>query len=189
MITISRDGAWVYVVTADHLGSELVAIDTRDDRVAGRSAFAAPIRSIAVSADGATVYVAGDGAEMGSHVDVVDARTHRVVGTLAVDGSVRQLLPSLEGDCVYVVNGMQIAVVCTVTREIVDTVFMLAEPASIDESRDGKRIFVADYDGWVTAYSVEPTTEHAASAHREWARTSVRDLPAGHPKALETMVR
>ncbi|MET0704219.1 MAG: YncE family protein, partial [Mycobacterium sp.] len=33
VITISRDGAWVYVVTADHLGSELVAIDTRDDRV------------------------------------------------------------------------------------------------------------------------------------------------------------
>jgi DNA-binding beta-propeller fold protein YncE len=153
-ITISRDGAWLYVASADHLGSELVAIDTRDHRVAGWCGFAAAVRSIAVSPDGATVYVGGHDAEIGAHVDIVEVRTCHVTNTVAIGGPVTQLVLSSGGERLYVVNGMQIAVMCTATREIIDAVSLDAEPTCIAESCDGKRIFVADYDGWVTAYSV-----------------------------------
>jgi YVTN family beta-propeller protein len=158
-IAISRDGTRVYVATADHLGGELVAIDTRDHRIAGSCAFAAPVRGIAVSPDGATVFVAGYDTEIGAHVDIVDARSCNVTGTVPVGGSVTQLLLSAEGDRAYVVNGEEIAVLCTATHEIIDTVTVGAEPACIAESRDGKRVFVADYDGRVTAFSVASTTE------------------------------
>jgi YVTN family beta-propeller protein len=158
-IAVSRDGSRVYVATADHLGGELVAIDTRDHRIVGSCAFAAPIRGIAVSPDGSTVFVADYHTETGAHLEIVDARTCTVTDTVDIGGSVTQLLLSVEGDRVYVVNGEQIAVLCTATRELIDTVTVGSEPACITESRDGKRIFVADYEGRVTAFSVASTTE------------------------------
>lgn len=184
-IAISRDGARVYVATTDHLGSELVAIDTQDHRIVGWRAFAASIRGIAVSPDGATVFVASHDSEKGAHVDILDTLTHRVTSTVAIGGPMTQLLLSIEGNRAYVVNGVQIVVMCTATREIIDTVSLVAEPACISESCDGKRVFVAGYDGRVTGYSVASTTEPAAlttPALGELTRTGVRDLPLAAPK-------
>lgn len=175
-ITISRDGAWVVVAAADHLGSELVIIDTSDHRVTGWCAIAAAIRSIAVSPDGAKVYVGAHDSEIGAHVDVVEARTCRVAHTVAIGGPATQLLLSSGGDRVYVVNGGQIAVLCAATREIIGTVPLDTEPTCITESCDGKRIFVADYDGRVTAYSVASTKEPAA--------TALRGLPMASPERV-----
>lgn len=175
-ITISRDNAWVYVASVNHLGSELVVIDTRDHRVTGWRAFATAIRSIAVSPDGATVYVGGHDSKIGAHVDIVEARTCRVAHTVAIGGPATQLLLSSGGDRVYVVNGRQIAVMCAATREIIATVSLDTEPTCINESCDGKRIFIADYDGRVTAYSVASTTEPAAPA--------LRGLPMAAPERV-----
>lgn len=182
-ITVSRDGTRVYVATADHIGGELVAIDTRDHRVVGSCTFVAPIRGIAVSPDGATVFVAGYDTAVGAHVEIVDARTCSVTGTVAVGGSVTQLMLSVDGDRAYVVNGDQIAVMCTATSELIDTVTVGAEPACITESRDGKRLFVADHDGRVTAFSVATTTESLLATMMEPAALAMPELrelePAG----------
>jgi YVTN family beta-propeller protein len=158
-ITISRDGSRLYVATADHIGGELVAIDTSDHSIVGVCAFAAPIRDIAASPDGTAVFAAGYDTVIGAHLDIVDTRDFGVVDTFPVGGSITQLLLSAEGDRAYVVNGDRVTVLCTATREIIDTIDIGAEPSCIAESRDGKRLFVADYDGGVTAFSVASTTE------------------------------
>lgn len=158
-IAISRDGRRLYVATADHLGGELVVIDTREQRVVAGSAFPAPIRDIAISPDGKNLYVVSDDLEIGAHVDVVDTRTLRVTDTISVRGIITQLVLSVEGERAYLVNGDRISVLCTATREIIDTITVGAEPACVVESRDGKRVFVADYTGAVTAFSIASTTE------------------------------
>ncbi|CAN5335624.1 hypothetical protein BH09ACT8_BH09ACT8_31900 [soil metagenome] len=158
-IAISRDGRRLYVATADHLGGELVVIDTREQRVVAGVAFPAPLRDIAVSPDGQTLFVVGDDLEAGAHVDIVDTRTLRVTETVSVGGNSTQLVLSTEGERAYLVNGDRISVLCTATHDIIDTITVGAEPACVVESRDGKRVFVADYDGGVTAFSVASTTE------------------------------
>jgi DNA-binding beta-propeller fold protein YncE len=174
-ISISRDGRRLYVATADHLGGELVVIDTREQRVVTGSAFPAPIRDIAVSPDGKNLFVVGDDLEAGAHVDVVDARTLRVTETVAVRGIITQLVLSVEGERAYLVNGDRISVLCTANREIIDTITVDAEPACVVESRDGKRVFVADYAGGVTAFSVASTTE---SLLKKMMTPAALELPA-----------
>jgi DNA-binding beta-propeller fold protein YncE len=158
-ITISRDGRRLYVATADHAGGEVVVIETRDQRVIGGYTFSAPIRDIAVSPDGASLFVAGEDPAAGARVDIVDTRTLRVIDTVAIDGTITQLVLSAEGERVYLVNGERVSVLCTASRDIIDTITVGAQPSCVVESRDGKRIFVADYDGGVTAFSVASTTE------------------------------
>lgn len=174
-IAISRDGRRLYVATADHLGGELVVIDTREQRVVTGTAFPAPIRDIAVSPDGRDLFVVGDDLDAGAHVDVVDTRTLRVTDTVAVRGIITQLVLSVEGERAYLVNGDRISVLCTATREIIDTITVGAEPACVVESRDGKRVFVADYTGGVTAFSVASTTE---SLLAKMMTPAALDLPA-----------
>lgn len=174
-IAISRDGRRLYVATADHLGGELVVIDTREQRVVTGTAFPAPIRDIAVSPDGRNLFVVGDDLDAGAHVDVVDTRTLRVTDTVAVRGIITQLVLSVEGERAYLVNGDRISVLCTATREIIDTITVGADPACVVESRDGKRVFVADYTGGVTAFSVASTTE---SLLAKMMTPAALDLPA-----------
>jgi YVTN family beta-propeller protein len=158
-IAISRDGSRLYVATADHLGGELVAIDTSDQTVVGSAAFTTPIRDIAASHDGTAVFVAGYDTETGAHLDVVDTGDFGVIDSVAIGGTITQLLLSAEGDRMYLVNGDRVTVMCIATREIIDTIDIGAEPSCIAESRDGKRVFVADYDGRVTAFAVASSTE------------------------------
>ena len=154
-IAVSADGSRAYVVTADHLGGEFIAIDTETRRVVGGLAFPAPLRDVAVGPDG-TIYVAG--CEPDGIIDVVDARTLRVIDTIEIGGTLTQLVISAAGDRLYVVNGDRVLVLCAATYEIVDTITVVAEPSCVAESADGKRLFIADYSGGVTALTVASTT-------------------------------
>ena len=158
-ITVSRDGARVYVITVDDLGGELVVIDTAARRVVDGLAFPSPLRDVAVSPDGTTVFVATCDLSFGGVVDVVDTRRMRVVDSIDVGGLITQVVASAEGDRLYVANGDRISVLCTATHEIVDTVTVVEQPSCIAESADGKRLLIADYDGAVTVLKVASTTE------------------------------
>jgi len=158
-IAVSRDGARVFVITVDDLGGELVAIDTATRRVLGGLAFPVPLRDVCVSPDGSTLYVAACDPYHGGFVDLVDVRQMRVLARAEVGGLITQIVLSAEGERIYVANGDRVSVVCTATHEIVDTVTAVAAPACIAESADGKRLYIADYDGAVTILKVASTTE------------------------------
>ena len=96
-ITVSRDGARVYVITVDDLGGELVAIDVAARRVVGGLAFPSPLRDVAVGPDGTTVFVATCDLSFGGVVDVVDTRRMRVVDSIDVGGLITQVVVSAEG--------------------------------------------------------------------------------------------
>ena len=82
-----------------------------------------------------------------------------MLDTVAVGGTITALVLSVEGERAYLLNGDCVRVLCTASREIVDTITVGAEPACVVESRDGKSVFVADYDGGVTAFAVASSTE------------------------------
>jgi YVTN family beta-propeller protein len=158
-IAISPDDTRIYVVTADHAGGEFVAVDTDGHGVAGGLAFDEPLRDVAVSADGASVFVASCHPATGATVDVVDAHSLRVIDTVTLGGEVSQLLVAAAGDRFYAVNGDRIMVLSASTHEVLDSITTVTEPSCIAESPDGSRLFVADYDGTVTALAVTPTTD------------------------------
>jgi YVTN family beta-propeller protein len=158
-ITVSSDGSRVYVITVDDLGGELVSIDVAARRVVGGLAFPSPLRDVVVSPDGTTVFVATCDLSFGGVVDVVDARHMRVIDSIDIGGLITQIMVSAEGERLYVAGGDRISVICTATHEIVDTVTAVEQPSCIAESADGKRLFIADYDGAVTILKVASSTE------------------------------
>lgn len=158
-IAISPDGTQVYVVTTDHAGGEFIAVDTDGHGVAGGLAFDEQLRDVAVSADGASVFVASCHPVSGAAIDVVDAHSLRVINTIVLGGEVTQLLVAAAGDRLYAVNGHCITVLSASTHEVIDVITTVTGPSCIAESPDGSRLFIADYDGAVTALAVPPTTE------------------------------
>ena len=62
----------------------------------------------------------------------------------------------------------------TATHEIIDTVTVVEQPSCIAESADGKQLFIADYDGAVTALTVASSTE---SLLAKLVDSAVIDIP------------
>lgn len=172
-IAISPDGARVYVVTVDDLGGELVAVDTATRRVVGGLAFPAPLRAVAAGPRG-TVYVASCDLSFAGVIDVVDSRTMRVAASIEVGGLVTDLVAGATGDRLYVAGVDRVSVVCTATHEIVDTVTIVEQPSCLAESADGRKLFIADYDGAVTALTIASSTE---SLLAKMMTSDVLDIP------------
>ena len=174
-LTLSPDGARVYVATVDDLGGELVAIDTATRRIVGGLAFPAPLR--AVTAGRGVVYVATCDLSFGGVIDVVDARTMRVVSSIDVGGLVTDLVAGAAGDRLYVAGVDRVSVVCVATHEIIDTVTIVEQPSCLAESADGRKLFIADYDGDVTALTVASSTESLLARMMAGGRDAVLDIP------------
>ena len=158
-ITVSRDGSRVFLATVDHLGGEVVTIDTDARRVVSGLAFDTSVRDLAVSADGGVLFVAGDDAAVGGIVDVVDTASMRVLGTVELGNAATQLTLSASGERLYIVNGDRVTVMCTRTYEVIDTVTAVGEPSCVTESADGKWLYIADFDGGITILTVASSTE------------------------------
>jgi YVTN family beta-propeller protein len=157
-LTLSGDGRTLFVATTDQLGGRLIVISTADLRVFDTLTVIEPIRGFAASHDGRTVWVATDDDKAGGLVDALDLRSHRVIGTAAVGGAVRQLMLSAVGDRVYAVTDDAVVVVCTNTHQVVDRIDTEAAASCVTESVDGSRLYVADFDGRITLYSVTSAT-------------------------------
>lgn len=186
-VRVSRDGRRLYVAANGPFAAELVMIDTHTNRVANTIEIGSPIRDIALSADGATAYVASCGPEFDAVLDVIDARTDTVANTYKIGeiaGRVTQLALSRDGRRAYLVGGSSVTVWSTSTHDVIGSIVTGAEPSCVTESPDGNRVYVADYAGAITVLTIAPTTasadartsDEAPTAPNQWAFANLLGL-------------
>ncbi len=137
------------VAVSDSRGSRLVVIDLETSRVRRALEIGAPIRDLGLGAGGIAYVLTSDIAARGV-VHVVDLVDHRITGSYEVGTTPTQLTLSADGTRAYIVDWDHVAVWCTDTHAVVDTISVGARPACIAMDRD--RLYVADYAGGVTAY-------------------------------------
>lgn len=166
------------VALSDSRGSRLVVIDLETTRVRLVLEVGAPIRDLGLAAGGMAYVLTSDIAERGV-VHVVDLVDQRIVGSYEVGATPTQLTLSADGARAYIVDHDHVAVWCTDTRTVIDTISVGARPACIAMDRD--RLYVADYAGGITAYlvaSTMPALYPAPPAPRALVVPMVRELQA-----------
>jgi YVTN family beta-propeller protein len=154
-VRINADGTRLYAALNTDTGGSLVVIDIRARRVLHTIALGGSIGDIAVDRDNRKVFVTGWDDELGGVVRVVDAVAGRVSDTIAVDGLPVQM--AVRGAAAYLALGHEVVIIDTVTARIADRIDAGGPVSCIAVSRDGTRLFVADYDGSLTALEVVKT--------------------------------
>jgi DNA-binding beta-propeller fold protein YncE len=177
-LRLAPSGRRLYVGVTTAAGSRLLLVDTETAQVRRSLAIGAPIRDLAVTADG-TVYALTSDLETRGALQVIDPATFVISGSMAAGTLPLQMAVSPDGSRAYIVDYDQVAVLCTVTREIVETVTVGARATSAALNAQGDRLYVADVDGKVTAFRV-PAPVPMYSPFDALAFDEVRELqPAG----------
>lgn len=165
-VRVSPDGARLYAALTTESGAALLVIDLRAQRVSRTIAMSGSIGDIAVHRDGRRVVVTGWNAEQGGQVVVIDPAAGRVGKVIAVDGLPTQVV--LSGTHAYVVHGdgdsAEVSVFDLATAKVVDRVDLGRPVSCVAVSRDGARLYVADYQGAITATAVGSTGAHLRAA-------------------------
>ncbi|WP_395310262.1 hypothetical protein V4U86_05420 [Mycobacterium sp. AMU20-3851] len=152
-LALDPSGRRLYVAVTTSTGSRLVVVDTETAKARKSIALGAPIRDLAVAADG-TVYVLTSDLEARGVIEVIDPKTFAITASIGAGTLPIQMALSANGALAYVVDYDQVAVLCTVTREIVETITVGARPMAAALNTPGDRLYIADVDGNVTAFRV-----------------------------------
>src|SRR5258705_3416980 len=155
-IAVDPTGKRLYVATTAARGSQLVVVNAETARVDRKIWVGSPIRDLAF-ADG-TAYVLTSDRTRGGAVSVIDMSTNRITDTTELGiGAPTQMTLSPDKTRAYVVDYDHVAVLCTLSHEVVNTVTVGARPSCIAFNFDGGRLYVADYAGDVRAFSIAST--------------------------------
>ena len=155
-IAVDPTGKRLYVATTDARGSQLVVVDAETARVDRKLWVGSPIRDLAF-ADG-TAYVLTSDRVRGGAVSVMDMSSNRITDTIELGiGAPTQMTLSTDKTRAYVVDYDHVAVLCTLSHEVVNTVTVDARPSCVAVNYDGGRLYVADYAGDVSAFSIAST--------------------------------
>lgn len=157
-------------------------METRQLRVIGSVEIGSPIRDVAVSSSGDTVYVASCSPDFGAVLDVINTRSGMIAGTAKITGAggfVTQLALSADGERAYLVNDHGVTVLSTVTLDVIGSLTIGGSPSCVVENAGGTRLCVADYAGVVTVVSIPSTSIRAdddITARYECAVPELHDL-------------
>ncbi len=155
-VAVDPTGKRLYVATTDARGSQLVVVDGETARVDRKVWVGSPIRDLAF-ADGSAYVLTSDRARGGA-ISVIDMATNRITDTIELGiGAPTQMTLSPDKTRVYVVDYDHVAVLCTLSHEVLTTVAVDARPSCVTLNSDGDRLYVADYAGEVNAFSVATT--------------------------------
>jgi YVTN family beta-propeller protein len=153
-VRVSPNGRLVYVGTSDAETGQLLVVDAAKGRVVREVPVAAPIRDVAVSRDGALVYVATFDTHWGGSVDIIDTAINEITAKVGIGGAPMQMALSADGARLYIADFEHVAVLCTETNSVIDTLTVTAEPSAVAVSPDSGRLYIADHDGAITVMSV-----------------------------------
>jgi YVTN family beta-propeller protein len=149
-LDVDPTGKRLYVATTDARGSQLVVVDTETARVERTVFVGSPIRDLAF-ADG-TAYVLTSDRARGGAVSVIDLSTNQITDTVELGGAPTQMTLSPDKTRAYIVDYDHVAVLCTLSLDVVNTISVSARPSCVAVSGDGGRLHVADYAGGVTVF-------------------------------------
>lgn len=153
-VRVASNGRLVYVATSDARSGKLTVIDAANARIVGVVPTVSPIQDFVLSGDGSVVYVLGRDPEHGGVVDTIDATSKRVLASAWIGGHPTQFTLGVDGTRMYIVDVDHVAVLCTITNEIVDRVAVGAHPSCVAVGPHGNRLYVADYSGALTVLAV-----------------------------------
>jgi DNA-binding beta-propeller fold protein YncE len=152
-LEIDPTGKSLYVATTDARGSALVVVDVETARIDTHVPVGSPIRDIAFG-DGSAYVLTSDRARGGA-VDVIDLSAGEITNSVELGvGAPTQLTLSADKAYAYIVDYDRISVLCMLSLEVVNTVKVDARPAGVAVDSNGGRLYVADYSGGVTVFSV-----------------------------------
>lgn len=154
-LAIDPTGTKLFVATTDARGSAVVTVELETGRVGGAVRIGSPIRDIALADD--TAFVLSSDRTRGGVVHVVELSTGRITDVIETGGAPTQLAMGEDKSRAYIVDYDHVAVLCTLTLQIIDTITVEARPSCVAvDSRRG-RLYVADYAGGVTMFAVDAT--------------------------------
>lgn len=156
-VAVAPNGV-VYVGVVHDNGGLLIAVDR--GRIRGALPIPSMIRDLAVTRDGAAIFVASDDDDFGGIVDVIGAASLQIARTIELGAVATGISMSTDGERAYVLNGDRVTVLCTATLQIADHIDVGTTPATATESADG-RLLIADNDGRVSAFPVNWTSNRA----------------------------
>ncbi|BBY59491.1 YncE family protein [Mycolicibacterium sarraceniae] len=158
-LCVSADGTRLFAALTTPFGGLLAIIGTCDRVVYDLVTISGSIGDIAVMPNGRTVFGTGWDAEFGGAVHVIDVAGARVTDTIAMGGVPTQLVLSRTGNCAYIVDRNEIAVLCTATSEIVDSVVIGPQLSCLAADPVRNRLYAADYAGAITALRLETAAQ------------------------------
>lgn len=153
-VRIGPDGRRLYVAVR-RPGGDVVAVMDPDLKLVDTIEVGSTIRDVAVHPDGGTVFIARCDPVLGGVADIVDTHaTNAITGRFEVGDPLTQLTVSGDGERVYLVTAAGVVVMCARTYRFVGVIAVDSPPSCAVESPDGNRLYIADYEGAVTAVSV-----------------------------------
>jgi len=169
-------GERLYVATTETHGSSLAIVDTETARVERTVRVGPPIRDIAL-ADG-TAYVLTSDRARGGVVVAIDLSTSQITETVELGiGAPTQMTLSDDASRAYIVDYDHVAVLCTLSHEVVDTITVDARPSCVAVDSERARLYIADYAGGVTMFAVDSTMPVLYSEFMATDPISTPELP------------
>ncbi|KAA0110194.1 YncE family protein [Mycolicibacterium sp. P1-5] len=158
-VRINADGGRLFAALTTPAGGALAIVDTKARTVRASVPIVGSIGDIAVMPNGRTVFATGRDAELGGAVHVIDVARARVTDTIGMGGVPTQLVLGRGGACAYIVDGDEIAVMCTATTEIVDSVVIGPQLSCLAADPVRNRLYAADYTGAISAVRLDPAAQ------------------------------
>jgi DNA-binding beta-propeller fold protein YncE len=178
-VVVDPTGKRLYVGTTDDRDSRLVVVDTETARVDRAVRIGSPIRDLAFS-DG-TVYALTSDRVRGGAVWVVDMSVGAITDIVELGGAPTQMTLSPDGTHAYIVDYDHVAVLCTLSLEVVNSITIDARPSCVAVSSEGDRLAIADYAGGVTVFTIASSMPMLYSQFIATSPLALRELHETEP--------
>lgn len=133
---ITTAEAQTHVYVTNSCNNTIAVIDTETNTVVANVAVDRGAVNLAVTPDGARVYVTG------VTVSVIDTKTNAVVANVPVSGFAVAITP--DGARVYVANGPTVSIIDTATNTVVDTISTGSLVGGVSITPDGTRVYLTN---------------------------------------------